>query len=170
MTAIRRAVAIDAGALAEFGARTFRDAFAADNRPEDIALYLGSTYGPPIQAGELADPRLATLIVESEGRLAGYAQLRDVPPPDCINGPRPLELWRFYVDRPWHGTGLAQALMAATLAAAAERGAGTLWLCVWERNLRAIGFYRKSGFEDRGSQEFVLGTDRQTDRVMARVL
>jgi diamine N-acetyltransferase len=65
---------------------------------------------------------------------------------------------------------VAQRLMAATIEAAAARGAGTLWLCVWERNLRAQTFYRKSGFEDRGEKAFILGNDRQTDRVMALAL
>ena len=32
--------------------------------------------------------------------------------------------------------------------------------------MRAIRFYTKSGFVDMGSHDFVLGTDRQTDRVM----
>ena len=60
--------------------------------------------------------------------------------------------------------------MRATLDVAAERGADVLWLCVWERNHRAQAFYRKIGFEDRGAKEFILGRDRQTDRVMARAL
>jgi hypothetical protein len=42
LTTIRRAVPGDAAALAELGARTFRDAFEADNKLEDMALYLAS--------------------------------------------------------------------------------------------------------------------------------
>jgi len=45
-----------------------------------------------------------------------------------------------------------------------------LWLGVWERNARAIAFYRKQGFEVVGEQEFMLGADRQRDLVMARRL
>jgi len=41
-----------------------------------------------------------------------------------------------------------------------------LWLGVWERNPRAIAFYKKVGFVDRGSHEFLVGSDRQTDRVL----
>jgi ribosomal protein S18 acetylase RimI-like enzyme len=60
--------------------------------------------------------------------------------------------------------------LAATIEAAVVRGAGTVWLSVWERNYRAQAFYRKSGFEDRGEKAFILGTDRQIDRVMALAL
>jgi ribosomal protein S18 acetylase RimI-like enzyme len=111
-----------------------------------------------------------TLLAEAEGRLTGYSQLREGPAPDCVAGRSPLELWRFYVERAWQGRGVAPALMAATIEAAAARGAGTLWLSVWERNARAQAFYRKCGFEDRGAKAFILGKDRQTDRVMTLAL
>ena len=54
--------------------------------------------------------------------------------------------------------------------AARDKRADTLWLGVWERNPRAIAFYRKCGFEDAGTQTFVLGTDHQRDLVLARPL
>jgi diamine N-acetyltransferase len=41
-----------------------------------------------------------------------------------------------------------------------------LWLGVWERNPRAIAFYAKSGFSEVGIHDFLVGTDRQTDRVL----
>jgi len=156
--------------LAELGARTFRDAFEADNKPEDMALYLASNYGPDLQTAELHHPGIVTLLAEDESRLAGYSQLRDGPAPECVGGPRPIELWRFYVARPWQGHGVARLLMAETIEVGVARDAGTVWLSVWERNLRAQAFYRKCGFEDRGEKAFVLGNDRQTDRVMALVL
>ena len=90
--------------------------------------------------------------------------------PDCVTGPEPIELWRFYVDRPWHGRGIAQALMERVKAAARERGAKTLWLGVWERNDRARAFYAKCGFADAGEHIFLFGTDPQTDRVMVTSL
>ena len=41
-----------------------------------------------------------------------------------------------------------------------------IWLGVWERNLRAIGFYEKAGFVDVGSTVYMVGPDRQVDRVL----
>lgn len=160
----------DATALAELAARTFQDTFAADNRPEDMALHLSRAYGPPQQQRELADPDIVTLLADVDGQLAGYAQLRFAPPPDCVTGELPAELWRFYVDRPWHGRGVAQALMRRVEVEAYRRGARTLWLGVWERNPRARAFYLKTGFSDVGSQVFVVGTDPQTDRILVRPL
>lgn len=170
LTAIRRAEPADARVLATFAARTFRETFEPDNTPENMALYLESNYGPEIQAAELRDPGVLTLVAEDGRRLAGYAQLRESPAPDCVLGPDPIEIRRFYVDRAWQGRGIAQTLMMASLEAALARGARTIWLAVWERNLRAQAFYRKCGFDDCGATEFLLGRDRQTDRVMVRAL
>jgi hypothetical protein len=43
---IRHGVETDAIALAELAARTFEETFAADNRPEDMALHIARAYGP----------------------------------------------------------------------------------------------------------------------------
>ena len=170
MTTIRRAEPRDADALAAFAARTFRETFEADNTAEDMRLYLAGNYGPERQAAELRDPGIVTLLAEDGRRLAGYSQLWEGEAPDCVLGASPIEIRRFYMDRAWQGRGIAQALMMATLEQAMARGARTVWLAVWERNLRAQAFYRKCGFDDCGAKEFVLGRDRQTDRVMVRAL
>ena len=101
-------------------------------------------------------------------KLARASSSGDVP--SCVRGSAPVELLRFYVDQAWHGQGIAQVLMAEVIAAAVADGSKTLWLGVWERNPRALAFYGKCGFRDVGSHEFVMGTDHQTDRILARSL
>ena len=58
--------------------------------------------------------------------------------------------------------------MQRCLDEAAARDQRTIWLGVWERNARAIAFYRRWDFADVGSQSFQLGGDLQSDRVMVR--
>lgn len=165
---IRTASPGDAARLADFARQAFSDAFAADNRPEDMALYLAQTFGPTQQRAELEDPSMRTMIGEIDGELVAYAQLRDAGAPACLAGHRTLELSRFYVGASWKGRGVAAPMMAAVAREAGERGADSLWLGVWEHNARAIAFYRKHGFERVGEQGFLLGTDPQTDWVMER--
>ena len=173
---IRRGVTADAAMLAALGARTFTETFAADNSPEDMAAYLTHAYGVEQQRAELALADAVFLIAEVDGTPAGYVYLRQAPPPAHIIDAAPgqpgvaVEIARFYVDAPWHGKGIAHALMDAALGEVARRGAVTVWLGVWERNARAIGFYSKRGFHDIGVQPFKLGSDLQHDRVMARAL
>ena len=165
-TRIRRGVVSDAPALAAFAARTFAEAFGADNRPEDMQAHLAKSYGVPQQTRELASPDVITLLAHQGETLVGYAQVRRQAPPPCVTHERPVELQRFYVDRPAHGTGVAQALMSAAHEAARELGGEHMWLSVWERNPRGIAFYKKVGFVDVGSTDFYVGPDRQTDRIL----
>jgi ribosomal protein S18 acetylase RimI-like enzyme len=170
MITIRPGTTTDAAALARFAAATFQDAFGSDNRPEDMALHLERSYGLRQQTAELRDPAITTLFAVADDQLAGYAQVRPGTPPPSVVAAGSLELWRFYVDRPWHGKGVAQPLMDAVVAAARARGARRLWLSVWERNPRAQAFYRKAGFTRVGEKIFMVGTDPQTDHVMALAL
>lgn len=163
---IRAATPADAAVLADLARRTFYDTFAAANDPGDMALYLEGAYGVDQQTRELADRDITTLLVEEGGVAIAYAQLRGDHVPECVTGPDPIELWRFYLDRPFHGRGVAQMLMDRVKVVARERGAKTLWLGVWERNDRARAFYLKCGFADAGQHIFLFGTDPQIDRVM----
>ena len=167
---IRRGRAGDAAALAAFAARTFAEAFGADNTPDDMHAYLAGAYSESRQLAELANPDIVTLLAGGDERqpLVAFAQVRRAPAPRCVTLPSPVEVWRFYVDSAWHGRGLAGALMDRALAAGCELGGASVWLSVWERNPRAIAFYAKCGFRDLGTKLFIVGSDHQTDRVMAR--
>ena len=167
---VRRATIADAELLAEVGSRTFSDTFAADNTAEDMANYLAKSFGVDKQAAELSDPTIVFLVVEIEGRMAGYAKLQLGAAPVCVNGQNPIELSRFYVLQDWIGRGVAQVLMDECFTAATEADCQTMWLGVWERNTRAQAFYHKVGFETVGTQSFQLGADLQTDFIMMQCL
>jgi ribosomal protein S18 acetylase RimI-like enzyme len=175
---VRPATLADAPRLSRLAAATFRETFERENTPEDMARYLAEAFTPDRQAAEIADPAGAVLLAERRGapgdaegaELVGYAHLVSGPAPAAVQGSAPLELKRLYVARAWHGRGAAQALMDAAFAAARARGAETLWLGVWERNPRAVAFYRKHGFTRVGEHTFVLGADAQTDWLLARPL
>jgi ribosomal protein S18 acetylase RimI-like enzyme len=156
----------DAARLAEFGARTFFETFAADNTPDDMQAHLASAFSADRQRREIEDPRMDTLILADGEQWMGFAQLRTGHVSDGVPSEGSIELWRFYVDQRWHGRGLAAVLMDGAKQRARDRGARSLWLGVWERNARAQAFYRKHGFERVGRQVFVVGSDPQTDDVM----
>ena len=174
--AVRRGGPADAAMLAALGARTFHETFAADNRPEDMAAYMAEAYGEVQQRTQLVAPDGAYLIGEVDGTPAAYVYLRAAPLPAAIERPSAarsgptIEVVRFYVDAPFHGRGIAGAMMDAAITEAVRRGGVTLWLGVWERNARAIRFYQKAGFADGGAHTFMLGSDLQHDRVMVRAL
>ena len=167
---VRRATVADAAAVAAFAARTFVETFGPDNTPENIALHVSKSYGVAQQSRELADPDCVFILFEEGATIAALAQVRRFEAPPCVTGPSPVELHRFYVDRPWHGSGTARRLMDEAMCAAREFGARTLWLGVWTRNARAIAFYTKCGFRMAGATEFSLGAELQSDRIMVTAL
>lgn len=164
---IRIATPADAALLAELGARTFRDTFAADNRPEDMAAFLASHYSPDLQARELEDPQRTFLLAEAASVPAGFALIQDIQPKPGVPGRRPLHVERLYVDRPFQGAGVGAALMRRCLEEARARGHDVVWLGVWERNFRARAFYARWGFAEVGETMFVVGSDTQRDLVLA---
>jgi ribosomal protein S18 acetylase RimI-like enzyme len=167
---VRRAADEDAGLLAALGAHTFRETFAADNTPEDMAAYLAASFSTEKQRAELADERSSSFIAEVDGEAAGYAQLRVGDAPACVKGPDAIELVRLYVSQQWHGRGVGEALMRACVEEARSAGRRTMWLGVWEHNGRAQAFYRRWGFRVVGEHIFQLGSDPQTDLLMERPL
>lgn len=168
MSVIRIANRSDAARLAQLAESAFRDAFSAVNTAEDMDLHCRTSYSEALQASEIANPQMATLLSEDDGGLVGYAQLRWGKTPACVVASSPGEIQRIYVAGDWHGKGIAQELMSAALEAMKSRGCDVVWLGVWERNPRAIAFYRKFGFVEVGTQIFPLGRDPQRDVVMAR--
>lgn len=165
---IRRANRSDAKQLSQLAERTFRQTFGAVNAAEDMDLQCQASYGEDIQAAEITNPDRITLLSEDGGRLIGFAQLRWSGAPDCVSARSPGEIQRLYVADDRHGKGIAHDLMNACLEAMKRRGSDVVWLGVWERNPRAISFYRKFGFVEVGDHIFPLGRDLQRDIVMAR--
>jgi ribosomal protein S18 acetylase RimI-like enzyme len=84
---------------------------------------------------------------------------------------RPVsEISKVYVVEAAHGTGTAQALVAASLERAVERGSVAAWLGVSNVNVRARRFYTKTGFRIVGRKSFWLGGIEERDYLMVRDL
>lgn len=167
---VRLATPDDAATLASLATRTFVDAYTGMCADADIASYVAAHLGEEAQRAELRDPLTATLVGETDGAVMAYAQLRRSSGGAGVTGAAPVEIARFYVDRPWHGAGHAHTLMREALSWARLAGADVAWLGVWKRNARAIAFYSKWGFERVGEQTFVMGSDVQFDDVLALAL
>jgi ribosomal protein S18 acetylase RimI-like enzyme len=170
MIRIRQAAIQDNELLAEIGSETFYDSFAADNTPEDMAAYLSASFNPAKQGIELADSQSRFLIAEINDEVVGYTQLRFSPVPQVIAGQKPIEIARFYARKQWIGKGIGAHLMRGCIQEAKAAGCDAIWLDVWDRNLRAIAFYRNWGFTEVGEQTFQLGNDLQHDLLMAKPL
>lgn len=167
---IRVAEHADAAHVSAFLSREFGATFGAYTTVSDMVMYLAQMYSVDQQEREIADPLGPYLLLEIDGAIAGIARLRIGSQHAQVISTSPLEIQRFYVHGAWHGRGVAHRLMAECIARATAAGATTVWLGVFDQNARAIRFYEKCGFVDVGTATFVLGTDIQSDRVMASAI
>jgi hypothetical protein len=158
---IRTANLQDHELLASLGAQTFRETFASDNTPEDMSDYLAMAFSPDRQAAELADLGTTFLIAEPKARRSAARVSSWAAPTasrDSIRSDRAL-----YSIAAWIGRGLVRPMQACS--GRRRLGGDVIWLDVWERNLRAIEFYRARDSVG-GTQAFVLGHDVQNDLLM----
>ena len=167
LTVIRLAAPQDAALLAAFAAQAFADTYRELSDAQEIADYVAEHFQPEVMAGVIGDADCTTLLAWVGERLAGYAIVKAEPAPDCVTGPAPLKLWRIYLGAGFIGQGLGARLMGAVHAEARRRGSQTLWLGVYDRNVRAVQFYERFGFAQVGGQEFLFGGQIYIDPVYA---
>lgn len=163
---IRTATPADAPLLAALGARTFTETYAAHNTPEDMAQYETTHFRTEVLLQEMAHPEASFFLAFAGREAVGYAKLGNARQPAELVGQRAVQLERIYVleahQRGWVGYRLIRHCMEE----AVRRGAGVLWLGVWQRNRRAIRFYERLGFVIFGEEIFQLGSDAQADHLM----
>ena len=160
----------DAELLRELSVSTFSETFSHMNTPENMEAYLGQAYAPEKLRRELADGNSDFFLLYCGDRLAGYIKLNEAPSQTDINDKASLEIERIYVSRGFQGKGLGARLMEHALSIAAERNKSYVWLGVWEKNEKALRFYKKNGFYELSTHSFFLGNDEQTDIIMRREL
>jgi diamine N-acetyltransferase len=179
--AIHLATLSDAALLADLGARTFMETYEHANTADDMRTHLDRVFTTEARAAELGDNDRATFIADSVSRgaaesagarveVVGYATARRNSFSSDAHFRNPAELEKIYVLNSAHGRGAGAALVNAYVEQARRWRCDGLWLGVWEKNSRAIGFYERMGFTVVGLKTFQLGADTQNDLVMARAL
>ena len=171
----RRAGSHEAGQLHELAALTFGLACPPGTVQADIDAFIAAHLSETSFAGYLADPDRMVLVAEADGLPIGYSMLVSGPIADpdvaaVVDEKVSIELSKFYLLPDRHGSGVAAALMAATLHEAAATGAEFCWLGVNQQNTRAGKFYTKAGFEIVGTKRFRVGDEWHDDHVRRRPL
>jgi GNAT superfamily N-acetyltransferase len=164
MIAYRPASPDDAAAIDAVFRNTFAETFGHLYDPDDLAAFLAG-FSEEGWRREIADPGFAFRLAEDDGALAGYAKVAPLALPAETDRPA-AELRQLYVLPPWHGAGIARALMDWVLFEARRRGAEELYLSVFIDNHRARNFYDRYGFEEIGRYDFMVGRQADHDILM----
>ena len=163
---IRKAVHNDVAGLVEMAANAFRDTYREIVDPQDMEDYVTTALTSDYFVPHIDDPSSSLLLAIAGGQLAGYALVTRSAPPVCVDRSSPVELARIYLRSEVIGKGYGASLMRAVQAEARRLRADSIWLGVYDRNVRARDFYRRWGFIDVGIQEFVLGDKIYADPIM----
>ena len=169
-TVLRKCVAKDFNTLREFAIKTFYETFAHLNTKEDMDAYLENAFNIDNFTNEFNDVDSEFYLLYHNEQLAGYLKLNEAPSQTDFNDKSSLEIERIYVSSEFQGTGLGRFLMKKAIEKAVDRNKKYVWLGVWEKNEKAIRFYKKNGFYEIGTHTFTVGEDVQTDYVMRKDL
>jgi len=152
--------------LKKIGRQTFYETFADSNTEENINNYLEEGFSQEKLITELEDQNAEFYFAEMSGETIGYLKLNFGDSQTELKDDKSLEIERIYVLQKFHGKKVGQILYEKALEVAMQKNAEYVWLGVWEKNPRAISFYRKNGFEEFDKHLFKLGNDEQTDIMM----
>jgi GNAT superfamily N-acetyltransferase len=152
------------------GREVYTETFQPYNTDENMEAYLAEAYNLPQLEAEWREPHSAYFLAWVENVPAGFLRLRKNDEVAHELGTNTLELQRLYIQRQFHGKGVAAKLMETYLQVARARAVEWLWLGVWEKNFRAQAFYQKWGFRKFGEHVFQMGDDPQTDWLLCRKL
>lgn len=167
---IRQCVPDDLGLLRDISRKTYFETFAAMNTPENMAAYLDEAFAAERLCEQIGDADSSFYFLYCGDEPAGYVKVNEGPAQTDMGDSAALEIERIYVLKPFQGAGLGQYLLDWALRIAAGRGKRYCWLGVWEKNKRALHFYKKNGFYPIGVHSFWMGKDEQTDYIMRKDL
>lgn len=154
---IRPATTDDINILAALGTTTCYEAYFELDPSSDLADYCARIYSPENIRTEFNDPNSTYFIAEINDRAVGFAKLRENNRVDCLGDAHAIELQRIYVLERLKGQNVGKALITRCLDSAREKSYDTLWLGVWEKNMRAQRFYEKIGMNNIGTTDFSDG-------------
>lgn len=163
---IRKVEIVDLEDLRDIAIQTFREAFASENKEEDINHYIENNLSPGQLRSELVSNESIFFFAETQKGVSGYLKINWGKSQTEIGAKEGLEIERIYVLKEFQGEGLGRKLFEKALSVAKSMSKEYIWLGVWEHNSKAIQFYERNGFKPFGTHVFTLGEDDQVDIMM----
>jgi diamine N-acetyltransferase len=163
---IKKVTLTDLDQLQKIGRQTFYDTFIAVNTEENVKKYLDESFSIEKLNAELNDRNAEFYFAAINDNIIGYLKVNFGPSQTELKDDKAMEIERIYVIREFHGKKAGQLLFDKAVEIAHQKKAEYIWLGVWEKNIRAITFYRKNGFVEFDKHTFKLGDERQTDLMM----
>ena len=163
---IKKITLADVNELQDISRQTFYDTFSEVNTKENMKKYLDESFSIEKLTQELSNINSEFYFARQDSKPIGYLKLNFRQAQTELNDENSVELERIYVLKAFLGKRVGQLLYDKAVEIARAKKANYIWLGVWEKNLRAIHFYKKNGFWEFNKHVFKLGNDEQTDLMM----
>lgn len=167
---IRKCTLDDIHILHEFSYKTYNETFRPMNTPSNMKAYLEQAFDINKLRNELSNSSSLFYFLYADKKLAVYLKLNEYAAQTDINDPQSMEIERIYVTKEFQGSGLGGIMLNKAIDIATIRKKSYIWLGVWEKNNKAILFYKKNGFYVVGKHFFLMGEEEQTDFIMRKDL
>ncbi|EOL43164.1 hypothetical protein RV11_GL000620 [Enterococcus phoeniculicola] len=166
----RKCTTKDIDALRTLSIETFTDTFADQNTAEDLAAYLDTAYNYEQLREELKNEESFFFFLQANKEIVGYLKLNIGQAQTETIYPDSLEVERIYIRSIHKRKGYGSEGITKAIQTAKALQKKSLWLGVWEKNERALAFYKNQGFTKVGSHSFFMGEDEQTDFILLKDL
>jgi ribosomal protein S18 acetylase RimI-like enzyme len=156
----------DVETLRSISIQTFTETFSEQNTESNMQSYFTANLSSQKLTKELNTKDSAFYLIKLSNQTIGYLKINSGNSQTEKHKNNSLEIERIYVSKEFHGKNIGQILLEKAITIAKEKLCNYVWLGVWEKNLRAISFYKKNGFKEFDKHIFKLGEDEQTDILM----
>lgn len=168
---VRSASLTDAEMLGHIGVATFVESYSDQIEGQAMVRHCTEQHSADVYAQYLRAPDTGCWLAEHAQTRApiGYA-LNCTPDLPIDTAASDIELKRIYLLSGFHGQGIADALLQASIGHARSLDCKRLLLGTYEDNRRAMSFYAKHGFTTIGARKFNIGGKIFDDIIMAKYL
>ncbi|WP_438496073.1 GNAT family N-acetyltransferase [Paenibacillus sp. IHBB 3054] len=160
----------DLQTLQQISVETFNDTFKHQNSPENMKSYLEKAFNYNQLEKELNNVCSEFFFIFLNEELAGYLKVNINDSQSEKTGDESLEIERIYIRNKFQRKGLGKYLIDRAMEVAMIQNKKMIWLGVWEKNEKAIDFYKKIGFVQTGAHSFYMGDEEQIDFIMTKTL
>ena len=165
---LRNVTISDLDALIEVSVQTFVTAFGHMNTPENMSFYLDQAFNREQLTSELNNTGSQFYFLEEGSEVIGYLKVNLGTAQTESVDPEAIEIQRIYLIPKAQGLGLGKSLIKTAETIGSQHNCSLIWLGVWEKNMKSIGFYKRMGFTIFDSHDFPFGDDLQTDHLMKK--
>ncbi|KZS42122.1 GNAT family acetyltransferase [Aquimarina aggregata] len=157
----------DAPKLQNIGQQTFYDTYGPPlNTEKNIQIYIQKNFELDQLNIELQNPNSCFYFAKLNDQVVGYLKLNWGNAQTEKTTENTLEIERIYVVKEYQGKKIGNILIQKSIEIGKSKNIDYLWLGVWNKNTKAIKFYKNNGFLPFNKHEFLLGTESQVDIMM----